>query len=77
MPGSNTPDQLGLLTFAPLLHTKVWGGDALARWGQAVSPGANIGEAWLLSDLAATSASGAGGDAAVSVIDAGAHAGVT
>lgn len=77
MPGAPSSLPSSLLTFAPLLHTKVWGGDALARWGQAVRPGDRIGEAWLLSDLAATSATGAGGGAAVSVVDRGPASGAT
>jgi mannose-6-phosphate isomerase len=59
------------LTFEPLLFPKVWGGDRLARFGKAVSPGSRIGESWEVCDLAATSASGAGGAAAMSVVAAG------
>lgn len=65
------------LLFEPMLYPKVWGGDALARVGKAVKPGERIGESWELADLAATSASGAGGGAARSVIRNGALAGKT
>lgn len=65
------------LTFSPLLLQKVWGGDRLARFGKAVAPGDTIGESWELADLASTSASGAGGGAAESVIAAGPLAGKT
>jgi mannose-6-phosphate isomerase len=65
------------LLFEPLLLEKVWGGDALARVGKAVKAGARIGESWELADLAATSASGAGGGAARSVIRNGELAGKT
>lgn len=65
------------LLFEPMLYPKVWGGDALSRVGKAVKPGEKIGESWELADLAATSASGAGGGAARSVIRNGALAGKT
>lgn len=63
------------LLFEPMLYPKVWGGDALARVGKAVKAGDTIGESWELADLAATSASGAGGGAARSIIRHGAMAG--
>lgn len=56
------------LTFTPLLLEKVWGGDRLARFGKAVTAGARVGESWELADMASTSASGAGGASARSVI---------
>jgi mannose-6-phosphate isomerase len=56
------------LLFEPVLLPKVWGGDRLAKFGKAVSPGDRIGESWELADLAATSASGAGGAGVRSVI---------
>ncbi len=59
------------LTFVPVLLEKVWGGDRLSRFGKPVAAGARIGESWELADLAATSASGAGGGAVRSVVDAG------
>jgi mannose-6-phosphate isomerase len=65
------------LLFQPLLLEKVWGGDRLARFGKPVAPGARIGESWELADLASTSASGAGGTAAHSVIRNGPLAGRT
>jgi mannose-6-phosphate isomerase len=63
------------LTFVPLLYDKVWGGDRLARLGKPVKAGAKVGESWELADLGQTSASGAGGGAARSVIASGALAG--
>lgn len=65
------------LTFEPALFPKVWGGDRLARFGKRIAPGQAIGESWEIADLAATSASGAGGGAVRSVIGAGALKGRT
>jgi mannose-6-phosphate isomerase len=65
------------LTFRPLLMDKVWGGDRLARFNKGVAPGARVGESWEVADMASTSASGAGGGAARSVIASGALAGRT
>jgi mannose-6-phosphate isomerase len=65
------------ISFTPLLLNKVWGGDRLARFGKTVQPGAKVGESWELADLARTSASGAGGGAAESVIAEGPLAGKT
>lgn len=59
----------------PVLLDKVWGGDALASFGKAVTPGATIGESWEVADLASTSASGAGGGAIVSKVTNGPLAG--
>lgn len=56
------------LVFEPLLFEKVWGGRRLERFGKRLPPGKLIGESWELADLASTSASGAGGDAARSVV---------
>lgn len=56
------------LVLAPILMSKVWGGDRLRRFGKSVSSGAMIGESWELADLAATSASGGGGGAAQSIV---------
>lgn len=58
-----------------MLYPKVWGGDRLARFGKHVKPGDAIGESWEVADLAGTSASGAGGGAARSIIDNGPLAG--
>jgi mannose-6-phosphate isomerase len=79
------------LSFRPMLYPKVWGGRALARLAKplpdfpphladaiptpAEFPAGFIGESWELADLASTSASGAGGSAARSVIAAGPLAG--
>lgn len=63
------------LKLRPILMPKVWGGDRLARFGKAVSAGEQIGESWEVADMAATSASGAGGSAARSTIAEGALAG--
>jgi mannose-6-phosphate isomerase len=65
------------LTFRPILMEKVWGGDRLARFGKPVSRGSKVGESWELADMGSTSASGAGGGAARSVISNGALAGRT
>lgn len=65
------------LEFRPILMSKVWGGDRLARFGKAVSPGANVGESWEVADLDTTSAGGAGGGAQRSVVANGPHAGRT
>lgn len=56
------------LVFEPILLEKVWGGRRLERFGKALPAGRLIGESWELADLSATSASGAGGQAARSVI---------
>lgn len=60
-----------------MLLEKVWGGSRLARFGKGVAAGAKIGESWEVADLGATSASGAGGGAAISVIANGPLAGKT
>lgn len=65
------------LILRPMLYPKVWGGDRLARFGKNVKPGDTVGESWEVADLAGTSASGAGGGAARSVIDNGPLAGKT
>ncbi len=65
------------MTFRPMLMEKVWGGDRLSRFGKSVAPGARVGESWELADMASTSASGAGGAAAHSVIETGPMAGRT
>ncbi len=66
------------LTFRPMLYEKVWGGRALAELGKDLpNPSAGYGESWELADMASTSASGAGGGAARSVIAHGALAGRT
>jgi mannose-6-phosphate isomerase len=63
--------------FEPILLEKVWGGRRLERLGKKLPPGARIGESWELADLDSTSASGAGGGAARSVIASGLLAGKT
>lgn len=65
------------LLFRPVLLEKVWGGDRLRRFGKDVRPGATVGESWEVADMAATSASGAGGGAVRTVIVNGALAGQT
>lgn len=47
----------------------------MAKFGKAVKAGDRIGESWEVADMAATSASGAGGAAAVSRVGAGPMAG--
>lgn len=74
--GSPTAPAYPLL-FEPLLFEKVWGGRRLERFGKPLPPGKKIGESWELADLAATSASGAGGGAARSKIINGPLAGRT
>ncbi|VAX41964.1 Mannose-6-phosphate isomerase, partial [hydrothermal vent metagenome] len=66
-----------VLTFAPILKEKVWGGRRLEGLGKALPAGVMVGESWEIADLAATSASGGGGDAARSVITNGTLAGKT
>jgi len=39
------------LRFRPLLKERVWGGNALARYGHAVDPAQTIGESWEIADL--------------------------
>ena len=64
------------LMFAPLTLEKVWGGRRLARLGKPLpNPAAAYGECWEIADLAATSASGAGGSAMRSTVAAGPLAG--
>jgi mannose-6-phosphate isomerase len=75
--GMPTPPACYPLVFQPLLLEKVWGGDALALVGKRVASGARVGESWELADLASTSAGGAGGGAARSVIRDGSMAGKT
>ncbi len=65
------------LVFEPLLFEKVWGGRRLDRFGKTLPPGKPIGESWELADMAATSASGAGGGEARSVIANGSMKGRT
>lgn len=65
------------LLFEPVLMSKVWGGDQLARFRKRVDRGAMIGESWEVADLAATSTSGAGGGGVRSVIRNGPLAGRT
>ncbi len=66
------------LTFHPILYEKVWGGRALEALGKRLpKPAGLYGESWELADMDATSASGAGGGAARSVIANGALSGQT
>ncbi|MBC7772906.1 MAG: class I mannose-6-phosphate isomerase [Pyrinomonadaceae bacterium] len=62
------PPPMYPLLLRPMLFPKVWGGDRLALFGKHVKHGDHIGEAWELADLDSTSASGAGGGAARSII---------
>ncbi len=65
---SDTPNYPLLLR--PIYKEKVWGGRTLERLGRELPGNADtrIGESWELVDLAKTSASGGGGDSALSVI---------
>ncbi|MGJ8637332.1 MAG: type I phosphomannose isomerase catalytic subunit [Phycisphaerales bacterium] len=65
------------LVLEPILKEKVWGGRRLASFGKSLPEGVNVGESWELADLSSTSASGGGGDAAISVISNGAMKGKT
>ncbi len=65
------------LRFEPILKEKVWGGRRLAALGKAIGPEALVGESWEIADLARTSVSGGGGDAARSIILSGPRAGAT
>lgn len=66
-----------VLTFAPILKDKVWGGRRLERLGKVLPPVVPIGESWEIADLASTSTSGGGGGEARSVITNGPLAGQT
>ncbi|MEX2218950.1 MAG: type I phosphomannose isomerase catalytic subunit [Phycisphaerales bacterium] len=65
------------LLLEPILMEKVWGGRRLALFGKRLPPEKPIGECWEVADLAGTSPSGGGGQAARSVITGGALAGRT
>ncbi len=65
------------MTFEPVLLEKVWGGRRLASLGKDLPDGVRVGESWEITDMDATSASGAGGGAARSVIADGVVAGRT
>ncbi len=65
------------LILQPILKEKVWGGRRLSGFGKDLPNGVNIGESWEFADLASTSASGGGGEAAISVIENGEFAGKT
>lgn len=69
--------QMYPLVLEPILKEKVWGGRKLEGFGKRLPDGVNIGESWELADLSSTSASGGGGDAAISVIRNGAMQGKT
>lgn len=65
------------LLFEPILKQKVWGGRRLGRLGKLLPGDASVlvGESWELADLASTSPTGGGGEAAHSVIANGAFKG--
>lgn len=65
------------LVLEPILKEKVWGGRRLAGFGKTLPEGAMVGESWEFADLSSTSASGGGGDAAISVIANGPMKGKT
>lgn len=78
MPTSSPiPPHRAPLLLEPILLEKVWGGRRLERLGKKLPPGSPIGESWELADLPATSASGAGGAAARSIISSGPLKGTT
>jgi mannose-6-phosphate isomerase len=59
------------LVLEPILKAKVWGGRRLVKYGKHLPTDQPYGESWELADLASTSASGGGGDAAHSIISNG------
>jgi mannose-6-phosphate isomerase len=65
------------IVLEPILKPKVWGGDALSKFGKAIDPAQFIGESWEVADLSTTSVSGGGGGAEHSVIVNGPLAGKT
>jgi mannose-6-phosphate isomerase len=65
------------LKFEPIYKAKVWGGRTLEKLGRTLPPNQAIGESWEIADLASTSPSGGGGEAARSVVSNGIHAGLT
>ncbi|MEM9110237.1 MAG: type I phosphomannose isomerase catalytic subunit [Planctomycetota bacterium] len=68
-----TTTDLYPLTFDPIYKEKVWGGRAFEALGRQL-PGdtsIGIGESWEIADLAKTSVSGGGGNAAYSVVSNG------
>ncbi len=65
------------LVMEPILKEKVWGGRRLERLGKALADGVMVGESWEVADLDSTSADGAGGEAARSVIVNGEMRGMT
>lgn len=68
-------DQLDLypLIFEPIYKEKVWGGRGFEKLGRALpgDPDVGVGESWEIADLATTSVSGGGGNAAFSVVAKG------
>lgn len=65
------------LVLEPILKEKVWGGRRLAGLGKDLAEGVMVGESWEVADLDSTSADGAGGEAAHSVILNGEMRGLT
>ena len=65
------------LCLEPQLHEKPWGGRALETLGRALPATTRVGESWEVADLAATSPSGGGGEAAHSLVTNGPLAGRT
>lgn len=65
------------LVLEPILKEKVWGGRRLEGLGKSLADGVLVGESWELADLDSTSADGAGGEAAHSVIVNGEMRGLT
>jgi mannose-6-phosphate isomerase len=63
------------LQLTPMVLSKVWGGRRLADLGLTLPDTGNFGEAWMLADLAATSSTGAGGQAMRSLVANGPRAG--
>lgn len=65
------------IVFEPIIKAKVWGGRRLAKYGKHLPADHPTGESWELADLASTSTSGGGGDAAHSFIANGTLEGKT
>ncbi len=42
-------DKLYIFTFEPVLKTKIWGGDRIARYKHIADAGADVGESWEVS----------------------------
>lgn len=71
------PSEYCPLVLAPVFIPKVWGGRRLETLHKPLEQGVSVGESWELTDLASTTLSGGGGQAARSEIVGGPLAGRT